>query len=136
MLYGIVFWYTMFALINWALMGSTDCQHMADGGVGEALLPASCENHKCPDRFKCPGFYCISWRLVCNGQWECPGGTDEMSCEEGACPGLFKCRDSKICISRLNLCDNVADCHLHDDEYFCQMSRIPHLCPISTSCWA
>ena len=28
-------------LINWALMDSTDCQHVTEGGVSEALLPVS-----------------------------------------------------------------------------------------------
>ncbi len=30
----------MLELINWALVDSTDCQHVADGGVSEALLKA------------------------------------------------------------------------------------------------
>ncbi len=35
---------TPLQLINWALMDRTDCQHVADGGVSETLLPASLED--------------------------------------------------------------------------------------------
>ncbi len=84
--------------------------------------------------FKCPGFYCLPWRFVCTGQWECPGGTDEMDCQRKVCPGMFKCRNSSICISNQNLCDTKSffDCPLGDDEHLC--TREPHVCPTNCSC--
>ena len=82
--------------------------------------------------FKCPGFYCILWRYVCNNKWECPGGTDENSCPKSACPGLFKCKNSTICISKESLCDFVSDCDLNDDENFCSDQK--HFCPPNCSC--
>ncbi len=79
-----------------------------------------CDDHVCDDKFfKCPGFYCVPWRFVCNGGWECPGGTDENSCVQEACPGMFKCKNSSVCISYQNLCDLVPDCWFGEDEYFC-----------------
>ncbi len=58
----------------------------------------SCEDYPCGNEyFKCSGFYCIPWRLVCNDRWDCPGGTDENNCKQKACPGMFKCVNSSIC---------------------------------------
>ncbi len=70
-----------------------ECGVLHDDPNGKGLI--SCEEHVCPRKyFKCPGFYCIPWRLVCNGLWECPGGIDEESCERISCPGMFNCRQS------------------------------------------
>ncbi len=102
------------------------CYSRARPGNGEHLL--SCENHTCShEYFKCPGFYCLPWRFVCSGQWECPGGTDEMNCHQRSCPGMFRCKNSTICITKISICDSVSDCHLEDDEHFCE--QIPHPCP-------
>ena len=100
---------------------------------GEHLI--SCDNFTCPDKyFKCPGFYCLPWRLVCNGEWECPGGTDEMRCQQRVCSGMFKCKNSSICINEDNLCDSVTDCHLGDDESFCLAHQPNTNCPANCSC--
>ena len=88
----------------------------------------------CPGKyFKCPQSYCLPWRLVCNGLWECPGGTEEMHCNHTACPGMFRCKNSSICISVDNLCDLIHDCHLHEDEHFCSINPIAN-CPLNCSC--
>ncbi len=84
--------------------------------------------------FKCPGFYCLPWRFVCNGQWECPGGTDEIHCNKTTCPGMFKCKASSICISYVSLCDVISDCPLNDDEYFCYKGLTLQSCPSNCSC--
>ncbi len=95
----------------------------------------SCENHTCPSiYFKCPGYYCLPWRFVCNGQWECPGGMEEIHCNRTACPGLFKCRMSNICISHVSICDNISDCPLNDDQHFCDRSLNLMSCPTNCSC--
>ena len=36
---------------------------------------------ECPESYyKCPGNYCIPYRYICDGDWHCPGGEDEMEC--------------------------------------------------------
>lgn len=110
-----------------------DCHIIQRSAYGEQLL--SCEHYTCPTKyFKCPGFYCVPWRLVCNGQWECPGGIEEMQCNRTACPAMFKCKNSSICITVDSLCDNISDCNLNDDEHFCSIVQIANDCPSNCSC--
>ena len=89
---------------------------------GEHLV--SCEEFDCSDKFfKCPGFYCVPWRYVCDMSWECPGGTDEKLCkrsvEQTSCPGQFSCTNSVICVAISDICNGVPDCPNHNDELFC-----------------
>ncbi len=37
--------------------------------------------------YKCPGYYCVPWRAVCNNVWDCPGGADETNCIRTSCRG-------------------------------------------------
>ncbi len=110
-----------------------DCSMNNTQTNGENLI--SCKHHKC-DRnyFKCHNFYCIPWRLVCSGQWECPGGSDEMYCETRTCHGMFKCRSSSLCIAKGSVCDHFDDCPFTDDEMFCDMSKGRQTCPTKCSC--
>ncbi len=95
----------------------------------------SCEEHVCDKRhFKCPGYYCLPWRFVCNDQLDCPGGADEAQCAHAGCPGMFKCRNSSICISGEDLCDDISDCPLNDDQFFCNISNYLKSCPSNCSC--
>ncbi len=95
--------------------------------TGNHLL--SCESYNCTDtHFKCPGFYCLPWRYVCDKNWDCPGGTDEQCCtrsiEHTSCPGQLSCPGSIICVALTDVCNNVNDCPQSDDEMFC-IPRIP-----------
>ncbi len=102
----------------------------------------SCRHHKCPDMYyKCPGFYCIPWRYVCDGIIHCPGGMEEKVCDRKSCPGQFHCYEPNsnidsigrtICIHHESLCDAILDCPYGDDELFCE-SRLPN-CPVNCSC--
>ncbi len=108
-----------------------ECGHLKYFTNGKHLL--ACENHICPQMFfKCPKSYCVPRYLACNGDWNCPGGTDEIACQRNACPGLVKCRDSVICISSESVCNSFSDCPLSDDENFC-ISKIP-VCPSQCQC--
>ncbi len=92
----------------------------------------NCYEYRCKELYwKCPGFYCIPWKYICNGRWDCPGGVDEHSCQRSSCPGLLKCRQSVICIAEGNLCDGLIDCPQGDDEYFCFSLRT---CPENCTC--
>ena len=93
-----------------------------------------CESFVCNQKyFKCPGYYCIPWRLVCNGLWDCPGGAEEkFMCNRPTCPGQFKCHNTSICISPESICDDIFDCILADDEHFCH-PLLPN-CPENCIC--
>ena len=95
------------------------CQH------GEHL--ESCEDFECNMKFKCPLHYCIPWRYVCDGKWDCPQGLDEnkdsVCAIERDCSNMFKCKNSITCIHLGNVCDNNFDCPLKDDEQFCLLKR-------------
>ncbi len=86
--------------------------------------------------FKCPGYYCIPWKYVCNERWDCPEGIDESfrdTCQgDRDCKNLIKCKQSNICIHFGDVCDGVQDCPLGDDEYFCSLHG--RKCPNECQC--
>ncbi len=110
------------------------------GGTSNGYHLISCDDHVCDEKhFKCPGFYCLAWRYVCNGLWECPGGMDEKICNRNSCPGMFKCKNSTHCVSMSVTCDFQPDCKFGDDESFCSFSKLSHEfpgCPSNCSCLA
>ncbi len=107
------------------------CHHMVPYWDGRHLT--SCSNHTCERRyFKCPGFYCVPWRYVCNKSWQCPGGQDEINCTRTSCPGQFKCKNSAVCLSFDTICDGSNDCPENDDEILC--SPKISVCPDKCSC--
>ncbi len=115
---------------KYCIFQPNDCGVLRGHAYGSHLI--SCENYTCPDRyFKCPGFYCISWRYVCNSKADCPGGTDETGCPRATCPGMFRCKHSGICLSLLNVCDGSSDCIMNDDEQLCLVKLS---CPQHCSC--
>ena len=88
-------------------------------------------------RFKCPGYYCIPWKYVCDGKWDCPHGIDESQAyncvKERQCTNMFKCKKSIICIHIGDICNEKIDCPLGDDEYFCDLKFTN--CPTNCTCW-
>ena len=91
---------------------------------GDHLL--ECEHHVCDNQHKkCPGFYCVPLRTVCDGKWDCPGGIDEENCARISCPGLYRCNSSAVCIIIISICDAIIDCPVHDDEVVCE-SGLPN----------
>ncbi len=82
--------------------------------------------------FKCPGYYCIPWHIVCNAVWDCPWGTDEINCTRTSCPGQFRCHNTSTCIAPDSMCNNIIDCVRGDDEYFCH-PELP-TCPENCTC--
>ncbi len=94
----------------------------------------NCTNFPCNMMFKCPGYYCIPWSYVCNGNWDCPSGFDEpflLGCRKHrTCNHSFKCRNYNLCVHLGDLCNGYRDCPLGDDEYLCSLQRkhCPSLC--------
>ena len=91
-----------------------------------------CENISCVDMFKCPGYYCLPWRLVCDGHWDCPLGNDETNCDFMNRPGFYHCANSSINILPQSICDGVWDCNDGTDEYLCDFHKIQ--CPLECHC--
>lgn len=93
----------------------------------------SCEDYNCTGTYKCPGYYCIPWKYLCNGLWDCPAGYDEQDCLIIRRPGFFHCSDSAINILPNSVCDNIADCPYRDDEFNCELHST--LCPVPCHCY-
>ena len=96
-----------------------------------------CVKFECNMMFKCLNSYCIPFRYVCDGKWDCPNGDDEQEKNicfyKRQCPKMFKCRsETHNCISVGQVCDDKLDCLHHDDEMFCEFKFIQ--CPNSCSC--
>ena len=92
-------------------------------------------NYPCNDTYyKCPGFYCIPWRYVCDGMIHCPGGLEEdvQSCNRTSCPGQFACYNTSICIHPESTCNDYTDCPNGDDEFYCSFT-FPN-CPNNCLC--
>ena len=79
----------------------------------------NCETAEHSWMFKCPNSYCIPYRFICDGKWDCWNGDDEMNCVNFTCVSMFKCKLSLICVHTNDSCDGKTDCPLNDDERIC-----------------
>ena len=87
-------------------------------------------------KFKCPGYYCIPWSYVCDGKWDCPSGYDEWKTTgcgiKRECHNFFKCSYSQLCIHLGDICNNINDCPMRDDEVLCTLKEAT--CPSGCIC--
>lgn len=76
----------------------------------------------CPPRnFGCfDGTLCVVGSAVCDGQTQCPDGSDELNCSQykGCLSGDWKCKNS-ICIPLSLRCNGLDDCGDNSDEEGC-----------------
>ncbi len=91
---------------------------------------ANCQDHHCQNTFKCPDSYCLPWRYICDGYWDCPFGYDEQTCFSKHHPGLYHCKDTMIAVLLDSICDFIVDCPKYDDEEFCDLHNVtcPDIC--------
>ena len=86
----------------------------------------SCSKFECNMMFKCSNSYCISWLYMCNGKWDCPGGSNEIRklCHRH-CRNMYKCVGTRnMCVHVGNMCNGYPDCPLGDDEQFCDIQKV------------
>ena len=95
----------------------------------------NCMHFKCLGYFKCPSSYCVTYHLLCNGNWDCPSGHDEQNCVNYSCPGLFKCKKQNKCVLLMHIFDNIIDCIHGDDEFSC-VTDYSVACPFKCICFA
>ena len=88
-----------------------------------------CTHFSCPGMFKCERYRCIYMSAVCDGQYDCKEGDDEMACPLSSCSGFLKCRGENRCVSKDEICDGYVNCvYSMDDEIGCQQ------CPTNCEC--
>ena len=80
----------------------------------------NCKPFECNKEFKCYLSYCVPWRYVCDGKWDCPQGFDELTShgcgQNRECKNMLKCEGSQICIHLEDVCNGVVDCPYGNDE--------------------
>ena len=88
-----------------------------------------CENHKCPDGYKCLKSYCIAIHMVCDGVKDCPESEDELFCNNIITKGLLRCRYDDIYVHPRHICDGIVHCiESYDDESVCEVYKCPQYC--------
>ncbi len=97
--------------------------------TGEHLQ--SCKQFECNMLFKCQNFYCIPWKYVDDGMWDCPNGADEVG-GHFHCKSLFRCSKSSVCVHLGQVCDHNIQCPHGEDEHLCDLHAL--VCPSSCTC--
>lgn len=70
-----------------------------------------------PEEFRCASGQCVSKTFVCDGENDCPDGSDEASCPKPTCSSRsFQCNNS-VCVPALWRCDGDQDCADGSDEW-------------------
>ncbi len=98
-----------------------------------------CTTFNCNHRYKCRKSFCIPWKYLCDGKWDCDSGEDEdfhIICgKKDRCENMIKCSGFLgHCIPLGKVCDGENECQHFDDEHLCQVKEI--ICPSHCVCFA
>ena len=69
------------------------------------------------------GPVCVVRTAVCDGEPDCPDGSDEDGCSVTCAPGEHQCSDGSACVPAQFRCDAERDCDDGSDEEVCDQSE-------------
>lgn len=80
--------------------------------------------------YQCPNStQCISRVLVCNGQYDCMDGSDELGCVKcDTITCVLSANGREICIPSSWECDGTSDCTNNTDESSCKYIKYIYMC--------
>ncbi|XP_068166712.1 very low-density lipoprotein receptor [Antennarius striatus] len=76
------------------------------------------------------GSECVLFQHVCDGESDCPDGSDEEDCTSVCNEDQFQCAHGKKCIDKAQVCDEIPQCQDRSDELQCskQTEGCSHHC--------
>ena len=110
--------------------GRQDCWDSSDEVCG-------CEDYCTGEaEYRCVDNTClmVSTDPRCDGEFQCPDGSDEFSCPQAVCPpGQWRCYTG-LCIPASMQCDGVPQCPDLSDEAQCRCGLEEVQCSLSSQC--